>query len=270
VAEAWQVLKDTEKRAEYDQLRAWHQQQGQRGNRGFEPPPGWQHARSEGGAGGSGFSDFFEQIFGARASAGGGGFQRQDFGLRGHDIEMELPVFLEELVGGESRAVAYRVPRYDDAGRVVGDTEKSLKVRLPLGVADGEVIRLKGQGAAGVGQGQAGDLYLRVRLVPHPLFDVEGSHLLVTVPLAPWEAALGARVEVPTLSGHIQLTIPPDSQSGRKLRIKSKGLPGKTGQGDLFAVLKVVMPSTANDKTRELWRSLQAQADFDPRAEWRK
>lgn len=271
VAEAWQVLKDSDKRAEYDQLKAWHQQQGQKAS-GFQPPPGWQHARAEDGYGSSGFSDFFEQIFGARsAGSGSGGFQRPHFNLRGSDIEMELPVFLEELLSGESRNVAYRVPRFDDAGRVVGDTEKSLKVRLPQGVSDGETIRLKGQGAAGIGQGPAGDLYLRIRLVPHPLFDVEGNHLLLTVPLAPWEAALGTKVTVPTLSGEIQLTIPVNSQSGRKLRIKGKGLPGRTGLGDLFAVLKVVMPPEADAKSRELWRSLQQEhASFDARAEWRK
>lgn len=261
VAEAWQVLKDPEKRAEYDQLRA----QGGRPGAGFEPPPGWQSRAGGGPDMHSGFSDFFEEIFGG----GGAGFHAGGFQpRRGQDVEMELPVFLEELVNDQPRKIAYRVPIVDQQGRV-SEREKTLNVRIPAGVSDGEVIRLKGQGAPGGGDAQPGDLYLRIRLVPHPLFDVEGSNLILTLPVAPWEAALGTRLKVPTLSGEIQLSIPPDSQSGRKLRAKGKGLPGKSGNGDLLVQLKVVMPPSASSH-EEQWQELAEKAAFDPRAEWRQ
>ena len=141
-------------------------------------------------------------------------------------------------------------------------------MKIPAGVADGERIRLKGQGGPGSGGAPNGDLYLFIRLVPHPLFDVEGRDLIVTVPLAPWEAALGARIEVPTLSGRISLSIPQDSQSGQRLRIKGKGLPGKHGAGDLYAVLKVVMPPHSSETARTLWTRLADAAGFDPRNQW--
>jgi len=131
------------------------------------------------------------------------------------------------------------------------------------------VIRLKGQGASGAGEAPAGDLFVRVRLVPHPLFDVEGHNLVITIPVAPWEAALGAKIEVPTLSSTIKLSIPVNSQTGSKLRIKGNGLPGRTGPGDLYAVLKVVMPPPAIAEVQALWRELAQRAAFDPRADWR-
>jgi len=266
VAEAWQVLKDPDKRAEYDQLRVYGHS---RSDGGFEPPPGWQSGSFDWHTAdaGEGFSDFFESLFGRRRQSGAG---NQSFGMRGQDMQMELPVFLEELLRAEPRKIAYRIPRYDGTGKRIGEQEKNLSVRIPAGVTDGEIIRLKGQGAPGLGEGTAGDLYLHVRLVPHPLFDVEGNNLLITLPVAPWEAALGAKVEVPTLERAIQLSVPPGSQTGQKLRVKGKGLPDKLGTGDLFAVLKVVMPPNANKQARELWEQLASQADFNPRSEWRQ
>lgn len=265
VAEAWQVLKDPEKRAEYDQLRA----QGGRPGAGFEPPPGWQSRGAGGSDPHSGFSDFFEEIFGGGGGGFRGGFQGAGFQpRRGQDVEMELPVFLEELVTDQPRKIAYRVPTVDPQGRV-SEREKTLSVRIPAGVSDGEVIRLKGQGAPGGNDAPAGDLYLRIRLVPHPLFDVEGNNLILTLPIAPWEAALGTRLKIPTLSGEIQLSVPPDSQTGRKLRARGKGLPGKSGDGDLLVQLKVVMPPSAS-RHKEQWQQLAEQAAFDPRAEWRQ
>ncbi|MDF1822644.1 MAG: DnaJ C-terminal domain-containing protein [Alcanivoracaceae bacterium] len=264
VAEAWQVLKDADKRADYDQLRALRNQQGGRGP--FEPPPGWQPS---GGAGfdpsDAGFSDFFESLFTGARQGGRGGPPPQ---RRGQDVEIELPIFLEDTVSTESKSVAYRLPEYDEYGRVTGETSKHLNVKIPAGVTGGERIRLKGQGPAGVGDAPAGDVYLRIRLVPHPLFDVEGHNLIVTVPVAPWELALGAKVEVPTLTGAIQMRIPAHSQNGQKLRIPGKGLPGKAGPGDLFAVLKVVMPAKTDEDVDQLWEQLADKAGFDPRAEW--
>lgn len=183
---------------------------------------------------------------------------------------MELPVFLEDLVGNTPQHLAFKVPSFDVHGHRLADVEKSLKVSLPPGIGDGELIRLKGQGGQGIGKGAEGDLFVRVRLVPHPLFDVEGHNLILTVPVAPWEAALGAQVEVPTLTGSIKLKIPANSQNGTKLRIKGNGLPGKSGPGDLYALLKVTMPPNTNDEQRALWQSLAERAAFDPRSQWRK
>ncbi|HEY9033949.1 MAG TPA: DnaJ C-terminal domain-containing protein [Pseudomonadales bacterium] len=256
VSEAYEVLHDTDKRAEYDQLRQYG---GRQQGAGFEPPPGWQSA---GDAHFSGdFSDFFNQMFG-----GAGGFQqRADSGLfRGQDVELEMPLFLEDTLGDISKSVSYRVPVVDAHGRMVY-SNKSLKVKIPAGVVDGERIRLKGQGAPGPDGGQPGDLFLHIRLVPHPLFDVDGHDLYITVPVAPWEAALGEKITLPTLTGKIQLRIPPASQGGQKLRIKGKGLAGK---GDLYAVLKIVIPERHSAETESLWRQLAEKAAFDPRRQW--
>ncbi|MBM7061280.1 curved DNA-binding protein [Pseudomonas sp. UL073] len=264
VAEAYEVLGDAQKRAEYDELRRYGGRQGQ----AFEPPPGWQsHA---GGFHGSAhgedadFSDFFESLFGAAAREQGRSRAR-----RGRDLEVELPLFLEESQSGAAKPVTLQIPQFGDDGRRQADAQKTLNVKIPVGTGDGERIRLKGQGAPGVAGGPAGDLYLVIRLVPHPLFDVDGRDLLITVPLAPWEAALGAKVAVPTLDGRIQLSVPADSQSGQRLRIRGKGLADRQGgHGDLYAVLKVVMPPRSEAAARELWQQLAERAGFDPRASW--
>lgn len=264
VAEAWQVLKDPDKRADYDQLRALRNQQGDGGS--FQPPPGWQPSGGGFDPADAGFSDFFESLFtGARQARGGQAPSR-----RGEDVEIELPIFLEDTISSESKSVSYRLPEYDQYGQVVGEKSKTLNVKIPAGVTGGERIRLKGQGIAGIGNAPAGDVYLRIRLVPHPLFDVEGHNLIVTVPVAPWEVALGAKIEVPTLTGAVQMTIPAHSQNGKKLRIPGKGLPSKTGKGDLIAVLKVVMPDATGEDIDALWQQLADKASFDPRAQWRR
>lgn len=265
VAEAYEVLKDEAKRAEYDEIRQYGG-----GQQGFRPPPDWQPSGSwsEGGSDFQGdFSDFFSSIFGSAGGSRASDFgRRQSFSRRGQDIETEMPVFLEDTLSEESKTISYNLPHYDDHGHVT-EVNKTLKVKIPPGVTDGELIRLKGQGAPGIGGGASGDLYLRIRLVPHPLFDVEGHNLIITLPIAPWEAALGAKVILPTLSGRIHLTIPANSQSGQRLRVKGRGLPGKQIQGDLYAVLKVVMPTT-NESIKEQWQQLAELAPFDPRAEW--
>jgi curved DNA-binding protein len=267
VAEAYEVLGDEKKRAEYDEIRKYGGQQSRSGAGGFE-----------GFAGGDGsgysqqdFSDFFSSIFGrAGARQGSSGFSDEGpFSTRGRDIEVDMPIFLEDTLSDESKQISYTLPHYDVNGRRLEDITKTLKIKIPKGVADSERIRLKGQGAPGIGNGPAGDLYLRVRLVPHPMFDVEAHNLLITLPLAPWEAALGGKVTVPTLQGKIQLTIPAGSQSGQRLRIKGRGLPMKSGNGDLFAVLKVVMPDPADEQTQKLWQQLADQhSGFKPRQDW--
>ena len=263
VAEAYEVLSDDKKRAEFDQLR----QYGSAGQR-FEPPPGWQ---SSGQGSGGDFSDFFESIFGAgrQRTAGSRGFEgTEDFtSSRGRDVDVELPLFLEDTFSDESRPLEYNLPHCGESGRLA-DIRKTLSVKLPPGVADGDRIRLKGQGGPGFGNGPAGDLYLRIRLVPHPLFDVAGHDLNITVPVAPWEAALGAKITLPTRTGKISLAIAPDSQNGQRLRIKGKGLRTRSGNGDLFAILKVVMPAKSNPEAMRLWKEIASAATFNPRREW--
>ncbi len=262
VTEAYEVLHDANKRAEYDELKKYGGQQGQ----SFRPPPGWQPQGGEEFSAGD-FSDFFESIFGGgqrtRQSSKGSGF-----GGRGQDVEIEMPIFLEDTLSTESKKIAYQLPRYDLNGSRLADIKKNLNVKIPAGVVDGQRIRLKGQGGPAIGEGLNGDLYLRIRLVPHPLFDIEGHNLIITVPLAPWEAALGTKITMPTLSGKIQLTIPKNSQSGKRLRIKNKGLKTQTGYGDLYAVLNVVMPPEVNETTEKLWQELATKVKFDPRKEW--
>ena len=272
VAEAYAALKDPEKRAEYDELRKY----GQHGQR-FEPPPGW-HAQHGGEA--HDFSEFFESIFGERGFGGFGAgspghgrssYRETKFSFRGQDIETELPIFLEETLSDEKKTISFQLPHYDKDGHRLADVKKTLQVKIPKGVKEGERIRLKGQGGPGLGDGPNGDLYLHIRLVPHPLFDVEGHNLTITVPVAPWEAILGTRVEVPTLSGKLNLTIPPNSQTGKRLRIKGKGLALRDGSfGDLYAVLKIVVPETTDADTRAEWEKLAKATSFNPRKDWSK
>ena len=268
VAEAYEVLKNKDKKAEYDEIRFYGTH-----NQSFKPPPGWQ----PGGAGAyasdasyeGDFSDFFASIFGRRSQTSGfegraSGQQRhyseKGAQQRGQDIETDMPIFLEDTLTEESKSIAYQL----------GGIKKKLNVKIPAGINDAERIRVKGQGAPGYGGGPNGDLYLRIRLVPHPLFDVEGHNLIITLPVAPWEAALGSKLELPTLSGKINLTIPAHSQVGQRLRIKNRGLVKKDGsKGDLYAVLKVVMPERCDEPIKKHWEELADKAAFDPRAEWR-
>jgi curved DNA-binding protein len=269
-SEAYEALSNPDKRAEYDEIRKY----GQHG-RPFQGPPGWQGRGggfSEESAGD--FSEFFSSIFGSAGRGGAGSpfgraGQQRSAGRRGQDVEMELAVFLEETLATESKKISFKVPQYNAAGQRMADVTKTLNVKIPAGVVDGERIRLKGQGAPGVAGGENGDLYLTIRLAPHPLYEVEGHDLVIQVPLAPWELALGSKVAVPTLTGRINLTVRPDSQAGQRLRVKGNGLMNKQGQrGDLYAQLKVVMPVHADEATRELWQKLADQAAFDPRANW--
>lgn len=264
-SEAYEALKSADKRAEYDDLRKY----GQHGQP-FQGPPGWQGRGGFDAQDSGDFSDFFSSIFGSR---GGGGFSGGQSGRsaarRGQDVEMELPVFLEETLSTESKKVSFQVPQYDAAGRHVSNTSKSLNVKIPAGVADGERIRLKGQGAPGVGGGPNGDLYLIIRFAPHPKFDVEGENLIITLPLAPWELALGTEVAVPTLTGKIHLKVPAGSQNGQRMRAKGHGLLNKTGhRGYLFVQLKAVMPKHSDDAVKALWQELAEKAAFNPREHW--
>ncbi|XBS70179.1 curved DNA-binding protein [Acerihabitans sp. KWT182] len=272
VAEAYEVLKDTDKRAEYDELRKY----GRSGR--FEAPPGWRPSGRGDNTGGDraqeeydfqqhDFSDFFESVFGGRGQAHFSQSGRTT-GRRGQDAEIEVAVFLEETLKEHQRTISFQLPGASLNGQQGQPVTKTLKVKIPAGVADGDRIRIKGQGLAGVGGGPGGDVYLIIRVAPHPLFDIDGNNLLVTLPLAPWEAALGAKVTVPTLTGKITLTVPPDTQAGQQLRIKGKGLVNKQGTGDLYALIKVVMPQHADEEARKLWADIASHSVFNPRAEW--
>jgi curved DNA-binding protein len=263
-SEAYEALKSADKRAEYDELRKY----GQHGQP-FQGPPGWQSRGGYSGGEDQGdFSDFFSSIFGARGDGFSGG-QRRSTGRKGQDVEMQLSVSLEETLSTESKQISFQVPQYDASGRHVSNTIKSLNVKIPSGVTDGERIRLKGQGAPGIGGGANGDLYLIVKFAPHPKFEVEGENLVITVPVAPWELALGTEVAVPTLTGKINLKVPAGSQNGQRMRAKGHGLMNKGGQrGYLFIQLKVVMPKEASEEVLELWKALADSAAFDPRKGW--
>ncbi|MCK2148642.1 DnaJ domain-containing protein [Marinobacter alexandrii] len=273
VGEAYEVLKDPEKRAEYDQLRKY----GARADGSFEPPPGWQSASGFGGGGyteadARGFSDFFEEIFGGGGHGGafsgrgfggaGGGYRQQ---MRGEDVHARLALFLEEVFHGCEKKVSFTVHEADQQGRF-RPRQKTLNVKIPAGMRDGQHLRLKGQGSPGFGGGEAGDLLLEIELAPHPTFTVEGRDILVTVPVAPWEAALGASITVPTVGSKVSVKVPKNSSSGRKLRLKGKGLPGKH-PGDQIVVLQIVMPEQHSKDAEQLYQKLaEAERQFNPRS----
>ncbi len=263
LGEAYEVLKDPDKRAEYDQLRRYGAFQGDE----FRPPPDWQ-SRAHFNAGGftdadaRQFSDFFEAIFGGRGATAGG--RRGGFAMRGEDIHYRLPVTLEEAHAGGSRAISFVIHGASHDARDAPE-QKTLKVTIPAGVTDGQRIRLKGQGQPGFGGAPSGDLFLHVELEPHPRFTVEGRDLTLVLPIAPWEAALGEAVNVPTLHGVVKLTLPPNARAGQKLRLKGKGLTGKP-PGDLYVLLQIVLPQVTSEADRELFRTLSRQLPFNPRA----
>lgn len=267
VTEAYEVLKDPEKRAEYDQLRTMG---ARTGDGRFRPPPGWESAAQFGSGGftdvdAAGFSDFFDAIFGRSGTAHRTYRQgrQQSFSMRGEDLHTQLSLFLEEAHRGVERQLDIQVPEVDDYG-LVSHRPKTLKVKIPAGVYDGQIIRLRGQGASGIGGGPAGDLFIEIRLAPHPLYSISGKDLMMTLPVAPWEAALGGNVNIPTLGGVCQLKIPPGSNAGHKLRLKGRGLPGSP-PGNLIVSLKIVMPDKQTARSNELFKTLSEELAFDPR-----
>jgi curved DNA-binding protein len=274
IGEAYEVLHNAKERAKYDELRHHHlnRAQNRHANQGNVNSAGqsWEQQQSDPQTDQE-FSDFINSMFGR----GHSGFNQtrqssqQSARQKGQDIEIEFPMFLEETLVDSLKPVAFTLQQQDAQGRIT-EQPKSLKVKIPAGVANGERIRLKGQGGPGESNADNGDLYLQIRFVPHPLFDVDGANLSIVVPIAPWEAVLGTKLKLPTLTGSIQLNIPANSQSGQRLRIKGKGLLNKKTQGDLFAVLKIVVPTSENDANKTLWTELAEKSQFDPRASWSK
>lgn len=287
--EAYEVLRDPEKRTQYDALgENW------KAGQSFQPPPDWADMFSQFGAqggqsggrrtfkfntaggganpfgsagGGEQFSDFFSMLFGNGEPDFGGGQRRSrgGFGQAGESIHASLTISLEEAYRGGKKGIALEVTEPNAQG-VPERKMKQYQVNIPAGISEGRSIRLAGQGTSATG-GPAGDLLIKIHVAPHPIFKVDGANITAAVPIAPWEAVLGGKIEVPTLDGPVSMNVPAGTQGGAKLRLKGKGLPRKgDARGDMFVELPIQVPTSLTERERELFTELQKSSTFRPRA----
>lgn len=264
VGEAYEALKDPEKRAAYDQLGAsW------KAGQDFNPPPDWDAGFEFRGGGytagdASDYSDFFESLFGQGFRSAGAGQGQAGFHARGEDHHAKVMIDLEDAYRGATRSVTLQSPELDSSGHVTTKS-RTLNIKIPKGVKQGQRIRLAGQGSPGMGEGVAGDLYLEIEFKPHSMYRVDGHDVYLDLPVTPWEAALGATVKIPTPDGPVDMKIQKDTQSGRKMRLKGRGIPAKQA-GDFYVIPQITLPPSGSDAAKVLYQKMEQELPYNPRS----
>lgn len=266
VGEAYEVLKDPEKRAAYDQLGEDLQSQQE-----FKPPPNWNADFGFSGGGFTGaaqddYSEFFESLFGGGYSQAQSHNSYADFNIKGNDQQATITIDLKDCYLGATRAIRLNISELDVVTGKMLTKERKLNVKIPKGITQGQKIRLAGQGSPGIGQAPAGDLYLDVIISPNSLYQIEGKDVFIELLITPWEAALGATIIAPTPIGSVDLKVPATTKSGRKLRLKEQGIPGSS-PGDMYVTLCFTLPKADSDLAKEFYRNMEKELNYNPRAQ---